>query len=181
MIRRLSPLLFFFVLAVVALLAMRTGMNSPSDGSARDSTMSARTAAAEAAPVERPRPASGSRRAVLEQERDGHFWASAQVDGASIRFMVDSGASVIALTARDARRAGLDFHRLPKTAEVSTANGRVRAVRTRLDSVRIGGVEVRNVDAVILEEGLETSLLGMSFLSRLESWQVASSTMTLRQ
>jgi aspartyl protease family protein len=98
-----------------------------------------------------------------------------------VRFIVDTGASVIALTPRDARKAGLDPADLPRSAIVSTANGKVAAGWVRLDEVRIERIRLGGVDAVVIDEGLEHSLLGMSFLSQLDSWQVSPTSMLLRQ
>jgi aspartyl protease family protein len=149
-------------------------------------TLESRTADAEPAAIKSENRApempadSGPRTASLRKEGDGHYWANASVNGATMRFLVDTGATVVALTERDARRAGLDVEKLPRTARISTANGEVRAAVARLDRIRIANVEVRNVEAVVLEE-LETSLLGMSFLGKLKSWQMTPASMVLKQ
>lgn len=176
--RSLVPALVAFAAAAVGLIAVRENM-APGGKKAE-----ATTAVTEYAPsgakglTTRPTP-PGS--ATLKQERDGHFWASARVNGAPVRFLVDTGASVIALTPRDARKAGLNPAKLPHIAEVSTASGRVKAGVTMLDSVKVGDVEVQNVEAVVIDDGLEDSLLGMNFLNRLDSWRVTDNGLVLRQ
>jgi aspartyl protease family protein len=78
----------------------------------------------------------------------------------------------VALTKRDARRIGINVDNLQRNAEVRTAAGRVQAATATIDEITIDGVTVKNVSAVIIEEGLEHSLLGMSFLNRLDRWDV---------
>jgi aspartyl protease family protein len=99
-----------------------------------------------------------------------------------LEFLVDTGASVIALRMRDAARLGI--HPVPRdfTAEVRTANGTVRAARTRLASVEVGGLTVRDVDALILpDDVLGENLLGMSYLSRLRRFEFTSARLILEQ
>lgn len=179
MTRKLFPLLLFFGLAIAALIATRETVAGDHASSDARAARAAVAAGSEAAPA--PPAPQGGRTATLRKERDGHFWATAYVNGAPVRFIVDTGASVIALTPKDARKAGLDPDALPRSAVVSTANGKVRAGWTKLDEVRIGKVRVEGVDAVVIEEGLEHSLLGMSFLSQLDSWHVSPRTMSLKQ
>ena len=95
-------------------------------------------------------------------------------------FLVDTGASVVALTAEDARMAGLDPARLDYSVTVSTANGTTRAAPVTLDALSIGPITERNVRAVVIETGLDRSLLGMTFLERLQSFEARADTLTLR-
>lgn len=176
---RFFPLVLFFALAIAGLVAARETI---ARGPAQEEAVAARASVAPTAEAEPAKPASqGGRTATLRKENDGHFWATAYVNGAPVRFIVDTGASVIALTPRDARKAGLDPAALPRSAVVSTANGKVKAGWTRLEEVRIEKIRVKGVDAVVIDEGLEHSLLGMSFLSQLDSWQVSPKTMSLKQ
>lgn len=120
--------------------------------------------------------------AAVARSRDGHFHVVANVDGARVRFMVDTGASTVVLTDDDARAAGLDPDRLAYDLDVSTANGRAKAAEVRLGLIAVGEIEVRNVRALVARPGaLETSLLGNSFLSRLSSFTVEGRRLTLRQ
>jgi len=123
--------------------------------------------------------ADGSGKIVLTADGRGHFYTTGTVNGASIRFLVDTGATLIALGASDARRLGLDFNR-GQRAYAQTANGQVEVSRVKLDTVSIGGVTLHQVDASIHRSDMPIALLGMSFLSRMEM-QHNGSTMTLRQ
>ena len=87
----------------------------------------------------------------------------------------------MALSRRDARRLGINTDNLQRNAEVRTAAGRVMAATTVIDEITIDGVTVKNVSAVIMEDGLETSLLGMSFLNRLEGWDVTTNAIIIHE
>jgi aspartyl protease family protein len=129
-----------------------------------------------------PAVAAGSRTVVVPRDSRGHFQVNARIDGRQIGFMVDTGASVIALTATDARRLGL--HPAPRefTAQVRTANGIVRAAQTQLDRVQIDDITVRNVAALIMpDEALGENLLGLSFLSKLRRFEYSNGKLVLEQ
>ena len=125
--------------------------------------------------VEKNRATSGQ--TTLAAGPGGHFFGDGAVNGMPIRFLVDTGASAIALPASDAQRLGIDY-RKGQPGVASTANGSIAVYRVRLDSVRVGEIELHQVDAVVIERGLETALLGMSFLNRVEMKREGS-TMTL--
>lgn len=110
---------------------------------------------------------NGNPRAVLKADGQGHFIAEGQVNGAAVRFLVDTGATLIALPAADAKRMGVSYLNAPR-GTVSTANGTALAYKVKLDSVRVGEITINNVDAVVMEGGLAIPLLGMSFLNRTE-------------
>ncbi|HRO14953.1 MAG TPA: TIGR02281 family clan AA aspartic protease [Paracoccus sp. (in: a-proteobacteria)] len=97
---------------------------------------------------------------------DGHFHLVAEVNGTPVRFVVDTGASSLALRERDAGRAGIDPDRLAFAGRAQTANGLVDTAAVRLDSVRIGQIEDRNVPAIIIRGELDRSLMGMDYLRR---------------
>jgi aspartyl protease family protein len=104
---------------------------------------------------------------VMADER-GQFATNGEVNGIAIRFTVDTGASLVALPATEARRLGLDYRQGPPVL-MSTANGTATGYRVQLDTVRLGDVTVHGVDAVVMEgEGLPVALLGMSFLRRMD-------------
>jgi aspartyl protease family protein len=105
--------------------------------------------------------------ATLLKAADGHFWADGMVNGASIHFLVDTGASNVFLTAKDARRLGMDPLGLVYDQPVRTAAGDSLAARVRLDSVSVQGVRLTGVEALVIGQGLPASLLGMSYLGRL--------------
>ena len=116
---------------------------------------------------------------TLERGANGHFFADAQVNGATVHFLVDTGASGVALTADDARRAGLQFSSQEFTPVGSGASGEVRGKLVSLDHVSLGGRSVDNVSGVILEGG-EMSLLGQSFLSQMGTIEISGDRMTIR-
>ena len=122
------------------------------------------------------------RTVVIPRDSRGHFQVDGRVDGKRIGFMVDTGASVIALTARDAARLGIRPTSREFTAEVKTANGTVRAARTLLNRVEIDDVTVRDVAALVVpDEALSENLLGLSFLSRLRRFEYSNGKLVLEQ
>ena len=142
-------------------------------------------AAATAAPrrvsVETEAPASGRTLSIARDAR-GHFQTEGRIEGQRISFMVDTGASVIALNEKSAARFGLRPSRGDYNATVSTANGTIKAARTRLAMVELGGLIVRDVDAMVLpDEALSENLLGLSFLSRLKRFEYAGGRLVLEQ
>jgi aspartyl protease family protein len=128
--------------------------------------------------------ASVSRGRVVELKAGthGHYFASAEINGRPIDVLVDSGASIVALTYDDARRAGLYVRDGDYTHRVSTANGPARVAPVTLDRVSIGDITVRNVPAAVSEPGkLATSLLGMSFLGRLQQIDIRGGVLVLKE
>jgi aspartyl protease family protein len=109
----------------------------------------------------------GSGSVTLKADGRGHFMADAQVNGGTVRFMVDTGATMIALPATDAKRLGVNYLK-GERGLVQTANGAAPAYKVKLDTVRIGDITLNNIDAMVLEGGLAMPLLGMSFLNRTE-------------
>ncbi len=97
---------------------------------------------------------------------DGHYHLTAEVNGTAIRFVIDTGASSIALGPRDAERIGIDPENLAYIGEAQTANGIVETAPVRLDTLTIGDIRDENVPAMVLRADLEQSLMGMSYLSR---------------
>lgn len=104
---------------------------------------------------------------VLTAGSGGHFTALGSINGRSIPFLVDTGATSVALSAEDARRLGIDFSKGQRITG-STANGTITAYRVKLNSVRIQDVEVFDVDAAVVPQGMPHVLLGNSFLSRFQ-------------
>jgi aspartyl protease family protein len=141
----------------------------------------ANTAPRKEAAVEIPAP-SGVRSLSIERDARGHFETEGRIDGQRIAFMVDTGASVIALNESSAARFGLRPSRGDYRATVATANGNVRAAPTRLPMVDIGGIVVRDVDAMVLpDDALSENLLGLSFLSKLKRFEYAKGKLVLEQ
>ena len=140
----------------------------------------ASTSARKAAAVETPAPSGRS--LSIPRDSRGHFQAEGRIDGQRIGFMVDTGASVIALNETSAARFGLRPSRGDYNATVSTANGTIKAARTRLAMVELGGLIVRDVEAMVLpDEALSENLLGLSFLSKLKRFEYANGKMVLEQ
>ena len=116
---------------------------------------------------------------VLRRESDGHFYADASVDGAQLRFLVDTGASIVALTGDDASAIGLSWDEASLRPIGRGASGTVRGIPVRLERLEIDGLEARNFKAAIIPEGLDVSLLGQSFLSKVQNVEISGNEMTL--
>jgi aspartyl protease family protein len=124
--------------------------------------------------------ASKGRTVEIARGAGGSFAVATQVNGARIAMVLDTGASAVVLTQEAARTAGLPLEVLNYSVQVDTANGRARAAPVTLDRVSIGGITERSVPALIAQPGLRTNLLGMSFLNRLQSWEVRGDRLLLR-
>ncbi|MEZ5851238.1 MAG: TIGR02281 family clan AA aspartic protease [Hyphomicrobiaceae bacterium] len=127
-------------------------------------------------------PKGGKLRSVrIVRRRDGHFVARVAVNGASVPMLVDTGASTVVLRQSDARKLGIDTTRLRFSVPVQTANGLAYAAPVRLAVVNIGNITLSNVEALVAQPGvLKESLLGMSFLSRLRSYEFSGQYLTFR-
>ncbi len=123
--------------------------------------------------------AGGRATTVLTADGRGHFLTTGSINGASMRFLVDTGASTVAMGASDARRAGVDPTRGEK-GFAQTANGVAEVSRVRLHSVRVGDIVLNDVEATVHSQDMPMVLLGMSFLNRMEM-QRNGDTMTLRK
>jgi len=126
--------------------------------------------------------APDSRSVVISPRQNGHFEVAGRVDGRLLNFMVDTGASVIALTARDAAMLGIHPAASEYVATVRTANGTVRAAPVMLDMVEIEDIAVHNVAAMVLpDDALSDDLLGLTFLSRLRRFEYSDGKLVLEQ
>ena len=112
-------------------------------------------------------PPGGRQTAVLAADTRGHFIAEGTVNGGHVRFLVDTGATAVSLPASDALRLGLDY-RGGQRIRMQTANGTALAYSTKLERIKIGNIELYNVDAIVIENDLHVALLGMTFLNRVE-------------
>jgi aspartyl protease family protein len=125
---------------------------------------------------------AGIRSISIPRDARGHFLTDGRIDGQRIDFMVDTGASVVALNEKSAARFGLRPSRGDYNATVSTANGTIKAARTRIAMMDVGGLIVRDVEAMVLpDEALAENLLGLSFLSRLKRFEYANGRLVLEQ
>ena len=123
--------------------------------------------------------ANGSGKVILTADSQGHFVTNGTVNGASVKFLVDTGATLISLGASDARRIGIDASK-GQRGITNTANGQAQVSKVKLDTVRVGDVTLHNVDALVHQNDLPVALLGMSFLNRMEM-QRDGGTMTLKK
>jgi aspartyl protease family protein len=118
---------------------------------------------------------------ILTQRMNGQFVIPARVDGARVSFLFDTGASSVVLRAEDARRIGVDAAGLDFDVGVVTANGAAMAAATRIGEIALGPIVVRNVPALVTRPGaLDQSLIGMSFLERLQSYTVERGRLILK-
>ena len=115
----------------------------------------------------------------IPMARDGHFWATVRLNGTERRMLVDSGATVTALSTATARAAGVEADATLVPLLMKTANGTVRADAGTLDRLDIGGIEARKLKVVISPGLGDTDVLGMNFLSELQSWRVEDRTLIL--
>ena len=117
----------------------------------------------------------------ITRRRDGHFIARTEMNGASLLMLVDTGASTVVLKPADAQKIGINLDKLRYTVPVQTANGTTYAAPYRLKQVQVGPIRFNEVDALIAKPGtLKDSLLGMSFLNRLRSYEFSGDVLTLR-
>jgi aspartyl protease family protein len=117
---------------------------------------------------------------VYRRARDGHFYVDADVNGARIRFLVDTGATYVALSPEDARSAGMRIFDSDYTAQTSTANGVTRVAPVTIRQIELDQLQLFDVRAVVLEKPMPVSLLGMSFLSRLQSYETRNDELVIR-
>lgn len=104
---------------------------------------------------------------TLAADARGHFVTEGSINGNPVRFLVDTGATTVALPAAEAQRLGIDY-RKGERGYTNTAGGVVPIYRVRLDSVKLGAIELTGIDGVVIEQGLDIALLGMTFLNRVD-------------
>lgn len=169
------------VLVVATACALSVGLwlnHADGRGQAHGEPVAAPVAPAAAyAPDESRKP---SRPGQVVRAADGHYWAEAVIDGRAVRVLVDTGASVVALTREDALRLGLKLSSQDFRSTVVTASGPAPAARVKLASVSVAGARVDEVEALVVEKGLTQSLLGMSYLGRLSGFEATPTALTLR-
>jgi len=125
---------------------------------------------------------AGLRSLSIPRDPRGHFQAGGRINGQRLDFMVDTGASVVALNERSAARFGLRPSPSEYKATVNTANGTIKAAPARIAMIEIGELTVRDVDAMVLQdEALSENLLGLSFLSKLKRFEYADGKLVLEQ
>jgi aspartyl protease family protein len=140
----------------------------------------AKQEAVETTPVASKPKKSASVVTLQKNPSDGQFWTQARVNTGTVRFLVDTGAGMVALTEKDAKKAGLKTRDLSYNVPIRTAGGENFAAVVTLDRISVGAITIKNVEAMIVPEGLDISLLGMTYLGELQSVQANRNTMTLR-
>jgi aspartyl protease family protein len=164
-----------FLAAIVSLVAVK-GIDSMHLGEAQPPS---NTASAMTRPA--PAPATGGGYMILEGNQAGHFQTDVQVEGVSLKMLVDTGATAVTLSAEDADRAGIHPFPSDYNVAVNTANGVTQVARVELHQVSVGPITVRDVPALVMQPGASSvSLLGMTFLQRLSSFQVADNRLVLK-
>ncbi|MDJ0277161.1 TIGR02281 family clan AA aspartic protease [Sphingomonas sp. 2R-10] len=116
----------------------------------------------------------------IRQSLDGHFWAQVRLNGVERRMLIDSGATSTAISEATAKAIGVTPRRVPPVI-LSTGNGRVEAARGRIETVRIGDLETRDLPVVIAPTFGDLDVIGMNFLSRLQGWRVERGTLVLQR
>ncbi|MBY8824488.1 retropepsin-like aspartic protease family protein [Sphingomonas colocasiae] len=173
MTRIIVPLL----LLVVALVSLMPGERTPASSGSQSPTAATAHQPVQTVPSDA---GNGFAGATLSRESDGHFYADAQVNGATIRFLVDSGASAVVLSRADAQRAGIAASAGEFTAEAQAASGTVRLKPVVIDRIAIGPVSARDVTGAVAETDMPISLLGQSFLARISHVEIEKDAMRLR-
>jgi len=165
------------ILAVAVLSAIAAAQGLVAFASPRtQAPASAAIAARPPGPSQAPAPTAAS----VAKGPDGHYWANAEINGRWVRFLVDTGASAVALTATDAQRLGLDVSTLAYERPVTTASGQTKAALVTLDHVSVAGARVEDVKALVVADGLSTSLLALSSPARLPRFEATPSALILR-
>ncbi|MBI1171345.1 TIGR02281 family clan AA aspartic protease [bacterium] len=116
----------------------------------------------------RPAQQTGAGKVILPRAEDGHYYATLDIDGVTVTFMADTGASSVVLTPQDARRVGIDPARLAYVGQASTANGMVRTARVALHNVSFGPFHEDSLPASVNQGAMDVSLLGMEYLGRFQ-------------
>ncbi len=171
---------FALAAGVAAIIGLYLDPKLENDGGAVTATPEASPSVASLA-VEEP-VATARRTATIRNRPDGHYWTRALVNKkSSVEFMIDTGASVVALTYKDAQKMGLNPGQLDYRWEIRTAGGKTMGASVLIDSIQIGQVKIKNVEAMVLRNDLEQSLLGMTFLRELYSYEFRGDRMIIQQ
>ena len=172
----MRQILFFAIAALVLAGVMPRVMGSVGNRPAPE----AQQAAKRAEPA--PQQSANYRTATVLADRRGHFQVEGAVDGRRLDFMVDTGASYVALRERDAGKLGIFPAARDYTGRSSTANGVIKVAPVRLSSLEVNGIRVYDVQAVVIpDDSLGVNLLGMSFLSRVRRFEMANGRLVMEQ
>jgi aspartyl protease family protein len=167
----------FFAIAALAIAGLMPKVMSNVGGAGAPQAEQARNAAP---PV--PQTTGNYRTVTVRSDAGGHFRVEGSVDGRRLDFMVDTGATMVALRERDAARLGIFPRPSDYTARTSTANGVIRVAPVRLSSLEVNGIRVFDVSAAVIpDEALSVNLLGMSFLGRVRRFEMANGRLVMEQ
>jgi clan AA aspartic protease (TIGR02281 family) len=168
----------FIIFTVVAATALAAWWHT---NPAQFSQASAAVARAGVDMIKAVEPTKALRAVEVKRGRAGDFSVPARINGARISMVLDTGATAVMLTHETAKAAGLPLEVLKYTVEVETASGDMRAAPVTLDRLAVGGLVEYSVPALVAPQGqLKSNLLGMSFLNRLESWEVRAESLKMR-
>lgn len=171
----------FVFLLVLAVTPREEQTDTLADVSGEDTSGTASPWAAKASVAETASQTADGWGTSLQRRADGHFYADAHVNDVSTHFMVDTGASTIALTGSDAEAIGIYWSEEDIQPVARGASGTVHGIRVNLERVELGGFEASNLSAIVVPEGLDVSLLGQSFLSTIDNVQITDDTMVLER
>jgi len=115
----------------------------------------------------------------IRMAMDGHFWVNGEIDGMSVKFLVDSGATITAISQKTAVNAGLNIDSIGPGMIMHTANGTVTAKRSAISELAVGPITTYDLSIVVSDSFGDINVLGMNFLSRLKSWRVENGEMVL--
>jgi aspartyl protease family protein len=173
----MTIVVFGSIAATVSVLHLRDSKPAPASAAAAQPTTPRM-----AAPASPAQPAAGGNTAMLYADTRGHFHADIQVRGTPIRTLVDTGASLVTFSTEDAAKLGLRADASQRTAQFNTANGLVTAHLVRIPEMRLQGITVYDVDAAILPPGaMKGTLLGMSFMKKLASYESRGTSIVMRR
>ena len=165
---------------LIAFVIMIVGMPRLFDAIAPETQVSGEIAQPGDQPEEDVEDVEGGYEIVVPATRGGHYLVEAEIDGVAIEFLIDTGASTVVLSEDDAELLGLYADELDFTERYQTANGIIEGAPVVLDYMRIGDLELEDVRSTVIRAPLDRSLLGMSFLSRLEGYEVERDRLILR-
>jgi aspartyl protease family protein len=168
--------------SIAAVLATQAPSFFGSTGQQPGNTISANYVSPSTTEMQTATPVYSGGTMRLSADAQGHYSGSFKINGKPVDGLIDTGATYVALNESLARRLGYSGNQLDFRYGVSTANGQTKAARVTLDRVDIGGIHVQNVEALVLkDEALTATLVGMSFLQKLDSYSVADNTLSLKQ
>ena len=171
----MRPVIFFAIGAIALAVFMPRIMSDTGKAPAPE-------AAQRVAAAPQPQPSANYRTVEVRGDNRGQYQVEGSIDGKRMDFIVDTGATVVALRERDAARLGIHPAAREYTASVSTANGVIRAAPVRLSSLEVRGIRVYDVKAMVLpDQALSENLLGMSFLGRVRRFEMANGRLVMEQ